>query len=184
MFMLLILGGCATSALMPSSDERSVDETGWQNYAQAEEFFGKIEVGKTTTEDLAANGLDLKKSKIVLILDRTSLMALFLANVPGSFDYMDDAVKQCLRAGKECVPILVRKDETREEGTGSFFLCFLGFKKESIVYGWNVEMLLLVHSGVIVYKQIKGTPNGTERTKKEFKPLGPLEGRGGSLLQL
>lgn len=182
-FALLVVAGCSTTALMPTSDEQSVDGIGWKNYGEAEEFYNQIETGKTTTDELARRGLDPKKSKNIVVLDRTTLMSLFMVNVPGSFEFMDNAVKECLRSGTDCVPYVVRKDESKEEGRGSFLTRFFGFKKESVVYGWNVEMLLLVHRDVVVWKQIKGTPNGTERYKKESKPLGPLEGGGGRLLR-
>ena len=181
----MLLGGCATSLLMPSSDDQTVGDVDWKNYAEAEKFYNKIKRGETTVGDLSTLGLNLKVSKNVVILDRTSLLALFMANVPGSFEYIDDSVKQCLKSGESCTPYIFRKDESKEEGTGSLILRMLNFKKESVIRGWSVEMLVLVHNNVVVYKQIKGTPNGTERTKQERHPLGPLDGVkiGGGLIR-
>lgn len=182
---VLCLSGCATTKLMPSSDDETVGDVGWKNYAEAEKFYNEIRRGVTTVDDLSTLGLNLKTSKNVMILDRTTLLALFMANVPGSFEYIDDAVKQCLKFSESCTPYVFRKDESKEEGKGSLLLRMLNFKKESIVRGWNVEMLILVHNNLVVYKQIKGTPNGTERNKLEKHPLGPLDGTklGGGLIR-
>ena len=176
LLLAAFLGGCATTALMPSSGDETVGDVGWKNYLEAEQFFNRIKQGETTVIDLSKNGLDLKTSKNVVVLDRTTLLALFMANIPGSFEYLDDAERLCLRASENCTPYVFRKDETREEGKGSLLLRLLNFKKESTVRGWNVEILLLVLNDVVVYKQIKGTPNGTERSKIERRPLGPFDG--------
>lgn len=169
-----LLGGCTT--LMPSSDEHSLGDASWKSYTEAEKFYAQIKVGQSTILDVSKLGLDLKNSKNVLVLDRTSLLALFLANVPGSLEYIDPAVKGCLKPGENCTPYVFRKEESREEGKGSLVLRLLNFKKESTIRGWSVEMLILAHNNVVVYKQIKGTPNGTERNKEEKHPLGPFDG--------
>ena len=174
----MLLGGCATTNLMSSSDEETVGGANWKTYGEAEQFYNKVELGRSTVADLAILGLDLKTAKNVVVLDRTSLLALFMASVPGSFDYLDPAVKQCLTPNIDCTPYIVSKNEAKEVGEGSLTLRVLGFKKESRIYGMEVTMLLLVHNDVVVYKQIKGPPNGTERYKVERKPLGPLDGVG------
>jgi len=170
-----LLAGCATTTFMPSSNESTVGDVTWKNYSEAQYFFDQIEPGSSTIGVLSSRGLDLKTSKNVVVLDRTSLLALFMANVPGSFEYIDNAVKRCLQPGENCTPYIFRKSELKEEGKGSLALRLLNFKKESVVHGWSVEMLLLIHDGVVVYKQIKGTPNGTELYKEETHPLGPLD---------
>jgi len=169
--------GCATTRLMPRSDDVTIGGVDWKSYADAHALYDSVNVGTTKIDELVGNDgkpLDIATQKNVRTLSRPSLSALFLENGSGNFDSLPDGVKVCLRYNIECSSYLIHQDSSKEVGVGSIALRFLRFKEESIIKGWYVDMLLLVVDGVIVYKHIEGTPNGTERYKSNTNPLGPF----------
>ena len=72
-------------------------------------------------------------------------------------------------------------NETRVR-TGSFVLDWLNFKRVTEVNGWQFVAIVAVRKGVVLFRNYGGAPNN-ERTEREFNPLGPLQGAGGSVTQ-
>lgn len=174
MCMPLLFVGCATTNLLPRSEDVATGTAGWKDFSDAEHFYKNVNPGTTRISDLPKMGLDLEVAKNIRTLAVPTLVKVFSEASFSRFDRLPPPVQRCLHYEENCVGYVVAKSETHEDGTGSVALRLLRFKEESVVRGWNVEMFFLVHNGVIVYKHIEGTPNGTERHKKTVRPLGPL----------
>lgn len=172
-----LFSGCATTNLMERSEDISSGGVAWESYADAKVFFDKIENGKTDYGDLVALGLDLDVAKNVRTLATPALIAHFSDSSFANYDRLPLGVQKCLKFEEQCIGYLIRKDVVNRSGMGSLALRILRFREEYIIRGFEVEILLLVRGdGVVVYKDIEGTPNGTEHRKKIVRPLGPLDG--------
>ncbi len=175
--VMILLSGCATSKLMDNSSDVSSGGADWKSFADAKDFFDKIEIGKTHDKDLASLGLDLNISKNLRTLAAPTFVALFSDSSFANFDRLPPAVQKCLKYEERCVGYRIHKDSVQRNGTGSLALRVLKFKEENIIRGFDVKILLLVHNDVVVYKDIEGTPNGTERHEVKKRPLGPFDFR-------
>jgi hypothetical protein len=175
--VLVFLSGCATTSLMDNSSDVSSGGADWKSYADAKVFFDKIEVGKTHDKDLASLGLDLDIAKNLRTLATPTFVALFSDSSFANYDRLPPAVQKCLKYEEHCVGYKIHKDSVQKSGTGSLALRVLKFKEENIIRGFEVKILLLIHNDIVVYKDIEGTPNGTERYEIKKRPLGPLEFR-------
>jgi hypothetical protein len=172
---LVFLSGCASTSLMDNSSDISSGGADWKSYADAKVFFDKIEIGKTNEKDLGPLGLDLDIAKNLRTLATPTLIALFSDSSFANYDRLPPAVQKCLKYEESCVGYKIHKDSLQKNGTGSLVLRVLKFKEENIIHGFEVDILLLIHNGIVVYKNIEGTPNGTRRIEIKKRPLGPFE---------
>lgn len=173
---MVLLSGCATSNLMNRSEDVASGTADWKSYEDAKVFFDKIVIGKTRDKELATLGLDLNAAKNLRSLATPTIVALFSESGFSNYDRLPPAVQKCLKYEENCVGYRIQKDSVQKSGTGSLALRVLRFKEENIIRGFEVKIFLLINSGVVVYKDIEGTPNGTERYEKINRPLGPFEG--------
>lgn len=171
------ISGCSTAGLMPSDSSVSVGGVGnWTNYEDAMKFYNSIEPYKTTFEEMKKLGFDPKSSKNVLEIGPTVLRDRFMKNPSMKTEDLPVGVQDCFRNSESCRGYEIWKNDRQKKGQGSIFLRWLNFKKENMVSGWTVKLLVLVKDGTVVYKEpLEGTPGGTGNLEIEKNPLGPLQ---------
>lgn len=162
--------GCAS--VMPSSTERTTDGVKWTSFADAERFTQSIVEGRSTLDDLAANGLDLRgaDSQNAKRITPTVFIEQFGTNPT----VMPSGARRCSLAIDRCTGYVFTKQELQKKGKGNIILRLTGFKKESDVTGWEAKLVVLLLDGVVVYKELGGTAM-VSREESGTNPLGPAE---------
>ena len=72
--------GCATTRLMPRSDDVTIGGVDWKSYADAHALYDSVNVGTTKIDELVGNDgkpLDIATQKNVRTLSPPSLSSLF-----------------------------------------------------------------------------------------------------------
>lgn len=177
LFVFIMLSACSTAGLMPSGSNVSVGGVGnWESYEDAMKFYDSIQPYSTTFSELKKLGFDPKKSKNVVELGPTVLRERFMKSPSVKMEDLPSGVQDCLKNAEKCRGYEIWKEDKNKKGQGSLFLRWLNFRKENLVFGWEVKILLLVKDGTVVYKEpLEGTPGGTSRLEVEKNPLGPLQ---------
>jgi hypothetical protein len=173
---LCLLGGC--SSLLPRSQE--VTASPWESYREAQQTFDQIIPGETTAEDLYVLGLDPDSMPNVAILNYSDVLRRFLANQSVTLSDLDQGVQQCVAAKTECRGYEINQRLVRKHRNGSFWLDFLGFKRETHMEGWRFSALLLLKDGIVVYKLTGGQPV-IQESEHSQNPLGPVQSIGSKL---
>jgi hypothetical protein len=173
---LCLLGGC--SSLLPRSQE--VTASPWESYREAQQTFDQIIPGETTAEDLYVLGLDPDSMPNVAILNYSDVLRRFLANQSVTLSDLDQGVQQCVAAKTECRGYEINQRLVKKHRNGSFWLDFLGFKRETHMEGWRFSALLLLKDGIVVYKLTGGQPV-IQESEHSQNPLGPVQSIGSKL---
>jgi hypothetical protein len=173
---LCLLGGC--SSLLPRSQE--VTASPWESYREAQHTFDQIVPGETTAEDLYVLGLDPDSMPNVAILNYSDVLRRFLANQSVTLSDLDQGVQQCVAAKTECRGYEINQRLVKKHRNGSFWLDFLGFKRETHMEGWRFSALLLLKDGIVVYKLTGGQPV-IQESEHSQNPLGPVQSIGSKL---
>lgn len=173
----LLLAGC--SSLLPRSEE--VTASPWENYVDAQATFDRIVPGETTEEELYSLGLDPGSMPNVAILNYSDVLRRFMANQSVTLSDLDEGVQQCVLAKTDCLGYEINQRLVKKHRNGSFWLDFLGFKRETHMEGWRFNALLLLKDGVVVYKLTGGQP-AIQETENQRNPLGPVQSIGNKLL--
>jgi hypothetical protein len=176
LFAVCLLGGC--SALLPRSQE--VTASPWESYREAQVTFDQIVPGETTAEDLYVLGLDPESMPNVAILNYSDVLRRFLANQSVTLADLDHGVQQCVLAKTECRGYEINQRLVKKHRNGSFWLDFLGFKRETHMEGWRFSALLLLKDGIVVYKLTGGQPV-IQESEHNQNPLGPVQSIGSKL---
>jgi len=171
--VLCLFGGC--TSLLPRSDESTV--SAWKSYEQAQDTFDQIEPGWTTAYDLKALSLDPENNPNIAILNYSDVLRRFLVNPSVTLADLDDGVRECISAKIDCHGFEVTQKSVKKHRNGSFWLDFLGFKKETHSAGWLFNGLILVKDGVVIYKLTGGQPAILQQ-ENSSTPLGPVQAVG------
>jgi hypothetical protein len=172
-----LLAGC--SSLLPKSQE--VTASPWQTYREAQQTFDQIVPGKTTAADLKALELDPESMPNVAILNYSDVLRRFMHNQSVTLADLDVGVQQCVAAKTECRGLEINQRVVRKHRNGSFWLDFLGFKRETHIEGFRFNALVLVKDDVVIYKLTGGQPVIREQEHQQ-NPLGPVQTIGDKLL--
>ena len=175
--VLCLLAGC--SSLLPKSQE--VTASPWQTYREAQQTFDLIIPGKTTAAELKALELDPETMPNVAILNYSDVLRRFMLNQSVSIADLDDGVQQCVRAKTECRGLEISQRLVKKHRNGSFWLDFLGFKRETHTEGFRFNALVLLKDDVVIYKLTGGQPVIREQEHQQ-NPLGPVQSIGDKLL--
>ncbi len=173
LLLLCLLGGC--TSLLPRSNETTVSP--WDSYEQVQETFDRIEPGWTTAYDLKALSLDPEANPNIAILNYSDVLRRFLVNPSVTMADLDDGVRECISAKIDCHGFEISQQSVRKHRNGSFWLDFLGFKKETHIAGWRFNGLILVKDGVVIYKLTGGQP-AIYQQERSSTPLGPVQAVG------
>ena len=169
---------CGCGSLLPRSKE--VTASPWQSYREAELAFDKIVPGLTTAEELKALSLDPRAHPNIAILSYADVLRRFLLNQSISLQDLDHGVRECISAKVACRGYEINQRSVRKHRNGSFWLDFLGFRREVHIAGWRFQGLILLKDGVVIYKLTSGTPSILEQ-EEDRNPLGPINSVGSSL---
>src|SRR5688572_7308838 len=171
-----LLAGC--SGLLPRSKE--VTQSPWATYREAQAAFDLIIPGKTTAEDLRELNLDPQIVPNIAILNYSDVLRRFMLNQSVTLSDLDRGVQECVMAKTVCRGLEVNQRLVKKHRNGSFWLDFLGFKRETHTEGWRFNGLLLLKDEVVVYKLTGGQPVIHESEHSQ-NPLGPVQSLGSKL---
>jgi hypothetical protein len=175
--VLCLATGC--SGLLPKS--REVTSSPWQTYREAQQTFDRIVPGKTTAAELKALDLDPDTMPNLAILNYSDVMRRFMANQSVTMADLDAGVQQCVAAKTECRGLEIHQKMVKRHRNGSFWLDFLGFKRETHTEGFRFNALVLLKDDVVIYKLTGGQPVIREQEHQQ-NPLGPVQTIGDKLL--
>jgi hypothetical protein len=175
--LCLLLQGC--TSLLPRS--RQVTHSPWATYKEAQGAFDLIVPGYTTEADLKDLMLDPSTVPNIAILNYSDVLRRFMLNQSVTMSDLDSGVQQCIQAKTVCRGLEINQSLVNKHRNGSFWLDFLGFKKETHTEGWRFNGLVLLKDGVVVYKLTGGQPVIHEQEHNQ-NPLGPVQSIGSKLL--
>ena len=172
-----LLAGC--SGLLPRSKEAT--QSPWATYREAQAAFDLIIPGKTTAEDLRELDLDPEIVPNIAILNYSDVLRRFMLNQSVTLSDLDRGVQECIMAKTVCRGLEINQKLVKKRRNGSFWLDFLGFKRETHTEGWRFNALVLLKDDVVVYKLTGGQPVIREQEENQ-NPLGPVQSIGNKLL--
>ena len=164
--------------MLPRSTESTTSP--WRTYEEAQEAFDVIEPGWTTAYELKALSLDPETNPNIAILNYSDVLRRFLVNPSVTLADLDQGVRECISAKIDCHGFEVSQKSVRKHRNGSFWLDFLGFRKETHTAGWRFNGLILLIDGVVIYKLTGGQPAILEQEESRT-PLGPVQAVGDKL---
>lgn len=170
------LSACARWVLPSNS---TTTDSPFQNYRSAEDAYNRITPYVTTVTELKSRGLNPYSTPNIKVLNYLDLVPRFLPQQSLRQEDLDPAVRACLSARDSCTGWLAEPSVLASDRTGNVPLDMLGFDRTTTSTGWKASMLLLIQNGVVVYKLWSGTPSIIE-TKRDTKPLGPLQDLSGA----
>ena len=176
---LLLTAGCA--ALFPS--KTTTVESRWKSYAEIETDFGKIIPYQTNTNDLRTLGFDPSVSPNIKLLNHSDIVKMFLPNSNIEKKDLAAGVRDFIESPEQSYAYLIELQKVHSKRYGQLFLDLFGFRRKTHEDGWEFKGLILIKSGLIVYKTSSGQPQ-IARNDKEVKPLGPLQDIGGVSVHL
>ena len=175
---LLLCLVCGCTSLLPRSKEETASP--WKSYGEVQQAFDRIEPGRTTVEDLKPLNLDASANPNIAILNYSDVLRRFLLNPSVTVADLDHGVRMCVSAKIACWGFEVTQKSLRKHRNGSFWMDFLGFRRETHTAGWKFNGIILVKDGVVIYKLTGGQPQINEREHVK-NPLGPVMGLGQKL---
>ena len=175
---ICVLSGC--SSLLPRS--ATVSNSPWQSYKDARATFEKIVPGKTTLSDLRDLNVDPEVNPNMTILNYSDVLRRFVVSPAMDPADLDVGVRECLAAKTVCSGYEVDQRAMHRVRDGNFFADMANFSRKTSITGWRFTGLILIKDNVVVYKLTGGQPSIQER-EESSNPLGPLQGKGESLLQ-
>jgi len=165
-----LLMGCGS--MLPRSKE--VTASPWNSYREAQAAFDLIVPGKTTTDELRGLSLDPDKVPNIAILNYSDVLRRFMLNQSMTLADLDQGVQECVLAKTVCRGYEINQRLVKKHRNGSFWLDFLGFKRETHTEGWRFNALVLLKNGVVVYKLTGGQPV-IQESEHTANPLGPVQ---------
>jgi len=173
----LLASGC--TALLPKSKETTASP--WQNYREAQQTFDLIVPGITTISDLKELNLDPETVPNIAILNYSDVLRRFMLNQSVTVSDLDRGVQECVLAKTVCRGFEINQKLVKKHRNGSFWLDFLGFKRETHTEGFRFNALVLLKDDVVVYKLTGGQPVIREAEENQ-NPLGPVQSLGNKFL--
>ena len=82
----------------------------------------------------------------------------FMLNQSVTLSDLDRGVQECIMAKTVCRGLEINQKLVKKHRNGSFWLDFLGFKRETHTEGWRFNALVLLKDDVVVYKLTGGQP--------------------------
>lgn len=165
---------------MRSDRRKEVTASPWATYREVQATFDLIIPGKTTAEDLRELSLDPETVPNIAILNYSDVLRRFMLNQSVTLSDLDGGVQECVMAKTVCRGLEINQRLVKKHRNGSFWLDFLGFKRQTHTEGWRFNGLVLLKDDVVVYKLTGGQPviHESEHTQN---PLGPVQSIGNKL---
>lgn len=174
-FACLGLSGCA--GLLPRS-ANDMPST-FVDFAAAQHALETIVPFHTSIEDLPTLGFDPRSGSNVTQIPYPEITTRLAPNPAVPLDAMDPGIRRCILAQTACRGYAFRFGEQHRTRSGDFWLDFLSIKRITHITGWQFDALVVVGDGVVLFRNFGGEPK-TERTERQFNPLGPFQPTGES----
>ncbi len=175
----LMTGACTT--LLP--DARTEVVSDWNSFDDAVRSLDTVAPYTSTRQSVHAQGLDPRRNPAITVLHFADVLQRFAAATLIRPEDVDQGIRDCLRAGKQCGGYAIAVEKRHRQRVGSFWLDSLNFRRETLTTGWRVDVLLVFVDDALVYKLVAGQPTIHERDLRR-NPLGPLQSWGDQSLQL
>jgi hypothetical protein len=169
----LLLGAC--SSLLPEG--RNEVPSRWNSYDDAVASLATFEAFRSTRQDVHAEGLDPHRNPAVTVLHFADVLQRFAAATLIKPEEVDRGIRDCLSAGRNCSGYAIVVKKTHRQRVGNFWLDSLSFRRETVVSGWSVEVLMVFVGDALVYQLVGGHPTIRE-VELRRNPLGPLQSWG------
>lgn len=168
-----LLMGCSTTVLPTNSN---ASQTQWETYDDARKAYDTVKVGESTVEDIKKLGFDPKAVPNIKVMNYVDVVNQF-----GPAFKMDDlpaGVQACAKAREACSAYAVKAQSIKNQRSGFIPADLLGFKKQVTTTGWELNAVLVMVDGKVVYKLWNGTPE-IKASNSEYNPLGPMQNMSG-----
>jgi hypothetical protein len=177
---VVLLGTCGCKHLLPSSYEESAST--WDSYDDAHQAFLNLSQGETRVQDLGALGFDVNSGANVEYLSYLDVVEIFLSHPAIRLQDLPEGVIECIQTKDSCKAYRISMKEVNKERYGNFWADMFGFRKKVHKTGWSYEILMIVVGERVVYAVESGIPK-VDHKEIDKNPLGPLDRRGGDLLE-
>jgi hypothetical protein len=117
----------------------------------------------------------------IAILNYSDVLRRFMLNQSMTLADLDQGVQDCIQAKTVCRGYEINQRLVKKHRNGSFWLDFLGFKRETHTEGFRFNALVLLKNGVVVYKLTGGQP-AIQESEHTQNPLGPVQSIGSKLM--
>ena len=167
--LILLMSGCESA--LPH--QTVVTESPWEEFAEAKESYDRIEINRTTQEQLHELGFHPFRNDNVAILSYMDVYEIFVPNASRTLEETPEGVQLCIESRDRCNGMrqLVMYEEDREYG--NFWSNLFQFRIREERAGWLFESTLVLVDDVVVYKLWEGNPAILKR-KDKVQPLGPF----------
>jgi hypothetical protein len=176
--LLAALAASGCSSMLPQS--RTVTQSPWASYRDAQMTFDKIIPGQTTNAELRDLQLDPEANPNIAILNYSDVLHRFVPHASISMADLDAGVRECISAKTICRGYAIAQKSVMKNREGNFFADILGFQRETQTTGWSFNGLILMKDGLVIYKLSGGQPQIREHEQTK-NPLGPVMGLGQKL---
>lgn len=170
MIIVSIMTGC--SNLLPTVEQATVSP--WNSYAETQQSFDKIILGKTTSEELKGLGFDPFTNPNIKLLNYLEVTRIFIPNESIRLADLHSDIRICLKAKIACQGYEISPKVLNIERYGNVALDVLNFRRKTRTTGWKFQGLIILNKDLVVYKLKGGQPNILELEDNE-NPLGPLQ---------
>lgn len=179
---VLLFTSCNNKKLLPSSV--TYTESKYVSFDKIENDINKIEIGKTTNEDLLNMGIDLENMANVKRLTYLDIMSKFKLDSPSRYTLFNNidlpqGVITSLAAREKLKAYEVNLERIVKQREGSYLLDALNFRKNTHITGWKFSCLIMIVDGTVEYVLYSGEKN-IDKLEKQKNPLGPFQGFDGT----
>lgn len=140
-------------------------------YEDVKASYDKIEVGKTTVDDLNGLGFNIKDSPNIKLLSYLDV-ASTVQSIP--IQELDPGLQACLRARSDCRAYVFEPNRINSVRNGNFWLDILSFRRKTQETGWRFKALIVFVNSHVAYKLSSGEPK-IDQMRDQKNPLGPLQ---------
>ena len=179
---VLLFTSCNNKKLLPSSV--TYTESKYVSFDKIENDINKIEIGKTTNDDLLNMGIDLENMANVKRLTYLDIMSKFKLDSPSRYTLFNNidlpqGVITSLAAREKLKAYEVNLERIVKQREGSYLLDALNFRKNTHITGWKFSCLIMIVDGTVEYVLYSGEKN-IDKLEKQKNPLGPFQGFDGT----
>ncbi len=180
LFRLVWLVGCAglfagCSHLLPRESSETL--SAFESFEAAQQALERVLPFRTTVEELAALGFDVRANPNVTLIPYPALIERLAPNQSVPLDALDPGIRECILSRAACQAYLFHIGRQSRRRQGNFWGDFLNFRRVTDVSGWRFEALVVVREGVVLFRNFGGEPR-IARTELQRNPLGPLQPAG------
>ena len=164
------VAGC--SSMLPRGEQLTYSP--WNSFDEAQATFDKIEPHRTTVAELKEMKLDPKRNPNITLLNYSDILRRFLPSPSINAHDLDPGVQECIAARSQCEGYELNLQTIKRKRYGSFLADLFNFRRKTDVAGFRFNGVLLIKSGVVIYKLTGGEP-AIHQYEESVNPLGPFQ---------